>query len=114
MKYLLSTGQSTNLIEYYIIDLFNLYLKIYPNDIPGAPNIGFNFIFTDVKKSDIISEIRSRVDSLISKIGEKFTSTNLSIKLISLDLIDETKVKLKVRVNQIESNEITVNIGSES
>lgn len=109
MNYLLSTGQVTNRIEYYIIDLFRLYLNIYPKDIPGASGIGFNFIFTDVKKSDLTSDIKSRIDQLISKIKDKFVRT-LEIKIVSLDLIDETKVKLVISVNQVESNDILINI----
>lgn len=111
MKYLLSTGQTTGQVEYYIIDLFRLYLNIYPKDIPGAPNIGFNFIFTDVKKKDLAFSINSRVEQLIIKIKEKFTG-NLDIKIVSLDLIDETKVKLIISVNQIESNDILVDINN--
>lgn len=109
MKYLLSTGQSTNLPEYYIIDLFKLYLKIYPNDIPGASQVGFDFIFTDIKKNQIVSEIRGRIDSLISKIKTKFPS-NPDIKIVSLDLIDETRVKLVISVNKIQSEDIEVDI----
>lgn len=109
MKYLLSTGQSTELVEYYIIDLFNLYLKIWPNDIPSASNIGFNFIFTNVKKSNLVSEIRSRIDILISKIKNKF-SNNPDIKIVSLELIDDTRVKLVISVNQIQSDDIIVDI----
>lgn len=109
MRYLLSTGQSTNLPEYYIIDLFRLYLKIYPNDIPGASQVGFDFIFTNVKKNEIVNEIRGRIDSLISKIKSKFPS-NPNIQVVSLDLIDETRIKLVISVNQIQSEEIEVDI----
>ena len=42
-RYLLSTGASTTEIEKYVLDLFKLYIQIYPGDIPGS-NIGFNFI----------------------------------------------------------------------
>lgn len=75
MNYLLSTGQITNQVEYYIIDLFKLYLNIWPKDIPGASKIGFNFIFTNTKKKDLASEITGRVEQLITKIKEKFTKT---------------------------------------
>ena len=109
MNYLLSTGQSTNQIEYYIIDLFKLYLHIWPNDIPGAEQIGFDFIFTNIKKKDIVSEIRSRVNILITKIKNKFTQT-LNISIVSLELLDETKLRLVISVNQIQSDEILVDI----
>lgn len=109
MRYLLSTGESTNLPEYYIIDLFKLYLKIYPDDIPGASQVGFNFIFTNIKKNQILNEIRGRIDSLISKIKSKFSS-NPNIEIVSLELIDETRVKLVISVNQVQSEEIEVDI----
>lgn len=109
MNYLLSTGQSTNKIEYYIIDLFRLYLHIWPNDIPGADQIGFDFIFNNTKKKDIISDIKSRINTLIVKIKGKF-SQKIEITLISLELLDETKVKLIISVNQIQSDEILVDI----
>lgn len=109
MNYLLSTGQITNQVEYYIIDLFKLYLNIWPKDIPGASKIGFNFIFTNTKKKDLASEITGRVEQLITKIKEKFTKT-LDIKIVSLDLIDKTKVKLVISVNQVESDDILVDI----
>ena len=105
----ISTGQITNQVEYYIIDLFKLYLNIWPKDIPGASKIGFNFIFTNTKKKDLASEITGRVEQLITKIKEKFTKT-LDIKIVSLDLIDETKVKLVISVNQVESDDILVDI----
>ena len=109
MKYLLSTGESTSLPEYYIIDLFRLHLSIFPGDIPGASQAGFNFILTDTKKSEVVSEIRGRINSLISKIKGKFNS-NPDIKIVSLDLIDETRVKLVLSVNQIGSGDININI----
>lgn len=109
MKYLLSTGQSTNKVEYYIIDLFKLYLSIWPNDIPHAGNIGFDFILTDVKKDELVREIRSRVERLVNKIKTKFTKT-LSINIESIEIIDETKVKLIINVNQVKSDDILVDI----
>lgn len=109
MRYLLSTGESTNLPEYYIIDLFKLHLGIFPKDIPGAPTVGFDFIMTDVKKNEVLSEIRGRISSLISKIKRKFNS-NPNIQIVSLDLIDETRVRLVISVNQIQSDDIMVDI----
>jgi hypothetical protein len=46
---------------------------------------------------------------VLVKIKEKFTKT-LDIKIVSLDLIDETKVKLVISVNQVESDDILVDI----
>lgn len=109
MKYLLSTGQSTNKVEYYIIDLFKLYLNIWPNDIPHAESIGFDFILTDVKKDELVREVKSRVERLVNKIKTKFTKT-LSINIESIEIIDETKVKITINVNQVKSDDILVDI----
>lgn len=109
MKYLLSTGQTTDKVEYYIIDLFKLYLKIWPNDIPHNENIGFDFILTDVKKDELIRTIENRVNSLVNKIKNKFKK-DLSIDIESIEVIDETRVKLIINVNQIQSDDILVDI----
>ena len=108
MKYLLSTGMSTDKVEYYIIDLFKLYLNIWPNDIPNSPNLGFDFILTDVKKDELVSTVKSRVNQLIDKIRNKFT-----IELVSVEIIDQTKVKITINVNQVRSEEITVDINEQ-
>ena len=49
-KYLLSTGLITDKVEIYVLDLFKLHLSVYPKDIPGINNIGFDFIITNTKK----------------------------------------------------------------
>ena len=113
MKYLLSDGSSTSRVEYYIIDLFKLYLNIYPNDIPNSPNIGFDFILTDVKKDELVRNVRNRVEILVNKIKDKFTKT-LSINIESIEIIDETKVKLVINVNQVQSDDIVVNIDEQN
>lgn len=113
MKYLLSDGSSTSRVEYYIIDLFKLHLNIYPNDIPNSPNIGFDFILTDVKKDELVRNVRNRVEILVNKIKDKFTKT-LSIEIESIEIIDETKVKLVINVNQVQSDDIVVNIDEQN
>lgn len=109
MKYLLLTGSSTNKVEYYIIDLFKLYLNIWPGDIPNASQIGFDFILTDIKKDEIVNTIKYRIEKLIDKIKNKFTKS-LSIDIESLEMIDQTKVKLVINVNKIQSDDIVINI----
>ena len=106
-RYLLSTGASTTEIEKYVLDLFKLYIQIYPGDIPGS-NVVFNFIFTDVKKDEVVTEIRSRVSSLISKIKDQF-STTLDIQATAIDLIDEERVLITINVNNI-SDSVIVNL----
>lgn len=109
MKYLLSTGVSTSKIEYYIIDLFKLYLSIYPGDIPGAPKIGFNFILTDTKKDELVNEVKYRAESLVNKIKEKF-NRGISINVESIEIIDETKAKIIIRVDQVRSDNILIDL----
>lgn len=109
MKYLLSTGQGTTKLEYYIIDLFKLYLSIWPSDIPGAPDIGFDFILTDIKKANLVREVTYRVNTLIDKIKDKFPRT-LEISVESIELLDETKVKIIINVNEVRSQDITIDI----
>lgn len=107
-KYLLSTGITTDRVEYYIIDLIKLYLSVYPGDIPNADYIGFDFIIADTKKADLASDIRSKVDTLISKIQDKVSG--VSISLVELALVNETTVKIIIDVNQIKSDEILVDL----
>ena len=105
-KYLLSTGESTTRIERYILDLFKLNLQIYPGDIHGSKH-GFDFILTDTKKDELLGEIRSRVNSLIGKLQEKFDKMEINVS--SIDLIDEERVKLTVNVNDY-SDSLNVNL----
>lgn len=105
MSYLLSTGEITSKIEKYILDLFRIYLNVYPRDIPGDPKIGFNFIFNDVKKDEIISEIQSRVSQLASKIKDKFGG-KYNIVVDSIEVLDESRVRITITVNGTESGVI--------
>ena len=109
MKYLLSTGQLTEKFEYYVLDLFRLYLQIYPGDIPGDSSIGFNFILTDTYKADLIQEIRSRISGLVSQFRRKFNDS-VEITLTECSMIDEKLVKIVVSVDNIKSEEMILNI----
>lgn len=95
-KYLLSTGSTTVLLERYILDLFKLYLKIYPGDIPGS-DIGFDFILTDVKKGEVVREVTNRVESLVSLLQGKFGS-KATISVSSIELINEEKISIIINV----------------
>lgn len=102
MKYLLSTGEITGKIEKYILDLFKLNMAIYPGDIPNS-SIGFNFVITDVKKSELPGEIKSRITSLITRLQSRFSGITISLE--SLELLSEELARVVVRVNQ-ESEQI--------
>lgn len=99
-KYLLSTGGSTMKIEKYILDLFRLYLNIYPGDIPGS-SIGFDFTLTDTKKDELIDAVRSRISSLISVIQNKVGGSNkgISISLGSVQVLSEERAVIEINVN---------------
>lgn len=108
-RYLLSTGQATSKAEEYIIDLFKIYLTVYPGDIPHYKNLGFDFLLTRVTKNDLISSVRSKIESLVKKIkdsvGDKHT-----IKISELDLIDEETVRLVIDVSGVKSDDILINL----
>lgn len=108
MKYLLASGIITTKLEEYILDLFKLYINIYPGDIPGM-SIGFNSVLTDTMKSELYSEIGLRVNELITNIQDRFKS-GVTIRLDSIEVIDETKVKIRITVNSIKTGEIEFNI----
>lgn len=105
MKYLLSSGFSTDRIELYILDLFRIHLQIYPGDIPGMSGYGFDFIISDVMKSSLYDEIRSRASSLVEKIKSRFGG-GIDINLVSVTLVDEKSVNIVLDVNGYQSEEV--------
>lgn len=108
-KYLLSTGLATDKLEEYIVDLFRLYLQIWPREIPGLPQLGFDFILTDVKKADLVSNVTSRLSSLITKIQDKF-GASVTITLDSVEIIDETKVRVTITVNDKTTDKFVIEL----
>jgi hypothetical protein len=96
MKYLLSTGESTNKIESYILDLFKVYLAINPDDIPHS-SIGFNFTMTNIKKDDLANEVKSGLFELVNGLSDKFQG--IKIKIDSLSLMDESTAKIILSIN---------------
>jgi hypothetical protein len=112
MKYLLSDNTVTTQVEYYVIDLFRLYLSVYPGDIPGAGDIGFDFNLRGTFKANLASEVESRISSLVTKFQNKFGG-GLSFKLEECSLIDETSVKIIVSCGRVRSDDIMINLYSE-
>lgn len=105
MKYLLTTGESTDRVEYYILDLFKLYFVVNPDDIPNS-SIGFNKTLTNVTKPELTEELRRRINNLIRSFQSKFE--DVSINLQELEMIDESTFKLIISVNsEVESYEIS-------
>lgn len=103
MKYLLSTGKSTEKIEKYIVDLFKLNFAIYPSDIPNC-SVGFDYIFTDTKKDEVMSTIKSRINNLLKRIQKQFTGVTISID--SIEVVDSKKVRMTITVNDYSSTDI--------
>ena len=64
---------------------------------------------TNVMKDRLKSELNFRVTSLIKKISERFNNS-LTIKISSLDLIDEEKAKLIIDVNGLLSEEFNIDL----
>lgn len=105
--YLLSTGDCTTKLEYYILDLIRLNLRVLPGDIPRS-DIGFDFTMIDVQNQNLTSEISRRVDTLISKIKGQFNA-GLMMSVDSVDLIDNSRVRIVVTVNQV-SDDIEIDL----
>lgn len=109
-SYVLSSGRVTDRLEYYIMDLFRLYLCVYPGDVPGSPEFGFNFSFGNVFRADLYDAIVSKVNELVSIISSRFNENEVRISIVSLDIIDEELAKLVISVNKLQSEEITVKL----
>lgn len=109
MQYLLSTGEITSRLEYYIIDLFKLNMAVYPGDIPWS-SIGFDFIMTDTKKPDVPGEVEYRVKKLLDRFQERFRGVSISLE--SLEILDETKARVVFNVNK-ERGEVEINLYNE-
>ena len=92
-----------------MIDLFKLYLSVYPGDIPGAESIGFDFNLRGTFKANLASEVESRISSLVSKFQSRF-SGGLTFKLEECSLVDETLVKIIVSCGRVRSDEIMINL----
>ena len=113
MKYLLSSGKATDRLEYYVMDLFKVYLSVYPGDIPGSPDFGFDFSFSNTFRADLKETVMSKVNELVSVISSRFSENEVRISISSLEIIDESLAKLVVDVNKLQSEEIVVNLYNE-
>ena len=113
MKYLLSSGKATDRLEYYVMDLFKIYLSVYPGDIAGSPDFGFDFSFSNTFRADLKETVMSKVNELVSVISSRFSENEVRISISSLEIIDESLAKLVVDVNKLQSEEIVVNLYNE-
>lgn len=108
MKYLLSTGETTDRVEKYILDLLRIELIVMPGDIPGNRGIGSDFNLVGVTKQDLSSEINSRINNIIDKIKSQFQL--VEIEVTKFNLISETTaiVELTVAGNEIGEFELSI------
>lgn len=106
-RFLLSTGGSTTKIEKYILDLFRINMNIYPGEVPNS-DLGFDFVLTNTKKVEVVSEIKNRLEYLVRKIEDKvkaeFMSSGISISLGDIQIFDETRVSVEINVNDTSEN----------
>ncbi len=109
MIYLLSSGRTTTRLEYYVLDLFKIYLTVYPDDIPGAPSIGFDYIIQDTRKSDLVDAVRNKVSGLVSKISSRIND-RAEITIDSIEILDETKARITVTINKLVTDSIDYNL----
>lgn len=109
MKYLLSGGRGTTKIEEYLIDLFKIYLKIYPGDVPGAPDYGFDFNLQGIYQDELPAELESRVTRLVQKVNSRFPNSTMKLEVESLEIISPTKARLKISAGTLV-DDIEVNI----
>lgn len=96
IKYLLSTGKTTDDKVEYLEDLFRLHFSIHPKDIPGAGWIGVRLNISGFRKSDIIPTIKSEISTFLSKTAERLKLQK--VELSNLEVIDETLVTVSISV----------------
>lgn len=108
-KYLLSTGIATDKFDEYVVDLFRLYLQVWPGEIPGMPKLGFDFILTDVRKPDLKETVSSRLSTLANTLEERLGS-NVSIRIDDISIVSESKVKITITVNNTTTSDFEVEV----
>ena len=62
----------------------------------------------DVKKDELVSEIRNRLENLVTKIQKQFQGVQMSIT--NIELLNETTLSLVINVNQTRSDVIFVDL----
>ena len=109
MKYILSGGRGTTRIEEYLIDLFKLHLSIYPGDIPGSLEYGFDFNLQGVFQDELPAELESRISRLVQKVNSRFFGSTMKLEVESLEIISPTKARLKISAGTLV-DDMEVNI----
>ncbi len=108
VNYVLSTGEVTTRVERYILDLFSIFLTIYPNDVPNT-SIGFDFVLGDVKKDELPIVIGDKVNTLIATVRE-YVPAQVDITLDNIELVSYSQAIITISVNGNTDNfEIDLN-----
>ena len=106
-KLVLSTGEITGRVEKYVMDLFQINLRIFEGDVPFN-GIGFNFQLGDVKKDELLQVIQNKAVELCQKVS-LLSPQGVKISLESVSLVSENRAVLSIRVNdERESFEINI------
>jgi len=100
-KFVLSTGEITGRIEKYIMDVFQMNLRIFEGDVPGS-TFGFNFFLGDVKKDELLQKVQEKAYELCRKVASSFSGVR--IELESVSLVEENRAILSIRVNDERQN----------
>lgn len=101
-KLVLSTGEITGRVEKYVMDLFQINLRVFEGDIPFS-SIGFNFQLGDVKKDELLQVIKEKAINLCDKVAS-MSPQGVKISLESVSLVDESRAILSIRVNDEREN----------
>ena len=109
-KYILSTGEVTGRPEKYLLDLIKLNLTIYTKDIPWRDDIGFDFLLGEVFKDDFKEAVERKAEELIKFVQNKTSITDVSIELVSVDIVSYSKARICLNVSEIGDTSIDVAI----
>ena len=101
-KLVLSTGEITGRVEKYVMDLFQINLRVNEGDVPFS-DIGFDFQLGDVKKDELINIIRQKAFDLCRKVSS-MSPQGVKVDLESVSLVSENRAVLSVRVNDEREN----------
>ena len=106
-NYVLSTGEITKKEERYVLDLFKIFLRLYPLDVPGS-DVGFDYFLGDTKKDELKGKILRKAQELVSKVKEK-APKNVDMSIESIDILSYSEATIKIRAG-IYEEDIMINI----
>lgn len=101
-KLVLSTGEITGRVEKYVMDLFQIHLRVFEGDVPLS-EVGFDFQLGDVKKDELLRAVQNRAVDLCRKVST-LSPQGVKIELESVSLVSEDRAVLSIRVNDEREN----------